>query len=105
MVGIAMALGWLFLCAIIIFKRIEEDFNIKFEIFSKIRQYFFENIFANIFNITSKIFMLLTFWAAYDSRQNIFQCIILIIVGLIFGITGRFFKRLLNGKSEKENKK
>ena len=32
--------------------------------------------------------MSLLFWAAYDSRDNIVQSIILIIVGIIFGTPG-----------------
>ena len=47
-------------------------------------------------------FSILTFWAAYDSRENILQSVILIIVGCILALPVLLFYNIK--KEEKTNK-
>lgn len=93
---VILCLGWLILSSIIVMKLIEKDFNIKFEFLSRIRAFIFKDIFKYIFLIVPLLFTGLTFYAAYVSRDNILQCVVLILVGIIFFIFGIFFFKLLN---------
>lgn len=99
-------LGWLMIALIIVLKLIEKDFNKKFEFLSKIKVYIFKYIFKYISLIVPLLFPGLIFYAAYESRDNILQCITLILVGIILIIIEfsvyKFLHDIFNGKSKEK---
>ena len=102
-IGILVPVVWWLICIEIVKRCIEKDFNFKIYKFD-IRNYTLQ-IVGFMFKIAGIAFAILCFWAAYDSRENTFQVIVLVIVGLIFGIVGQFFYDIIYGEPKDIKKK
>lgn len=103
---------WYMMCFYIICICLKKDFNIEFKkitnIGKKIKEFIFTKILKYVLLGIPLFFSVLTFWAAYDSRENIVQSIILIIVGCVFGLPAliiyNFIKEEPSKNKDKEKK-
>lgn len=101
---------WWIICFAIICACLKNDFNIEFKkltnVGKKVKEFIFTKLLKYILLTIPLFFSILTFWAAYDCRENILQSIILIIVGCILGLTVLFFynfiKEATSNKSEEK---
>lgn len=79
---------WCIICFAIVCACLKKDFNVEFKkltnIGKKVKEFIFTKVLKYVFLTIPLFFSVLTFWAAYDSRENILQSVILIIVGCIF---------------------
>lgn len=109
-VGAIVIVGiWYILCFAAICTCLKKNFNFEFKritaIGNKIREFIFKRLFKYIFFIGFEFAMIMCFFAAYDvivRNNNILQCVMLIIVGLVFGIGGYFFYNIIRSLTSKD---
>ena len=99
---------WYIICFAIICACLKKDFNIEFKkltnIGKKVKEFIFTKVLKYVWLTIPLFFSILTFWAAYDCRENILQSGILIIIGCILGSPVVFFCNFRKEKTPNKRK-